>query len=160
MYYQHSIIRQFLFPPDFRRRFLSLLSYQFSSFHPSLALNILQSKKSKEDSTSKSTLLTRKRFLSTLQTWAELSLTLTALSSSELAACFTPYDLKRLELYSRSMVDYHLIMDLIPVVARMFFLKQLGDVSLSVAQCVSFTLWRGASLVLLNQKTTVNVHHC
>lgn len=34
-------------------------------------------------------------------------------------------------------MDYHLIMDLIPAVARMFFLKQLGDVSLSAAQCVS-----------------------
>ncbi|XP_015259334.1 PREDICTED: N-acetyltransferase 10 [Cyprinodon variegatus] len=94
---------------DFRRRFLSLLSYQFSSFHPSLALNILQNKKLKEEAT--------------------------PLSSSELAAHFTPYDLKRLELYSRSMVDYHLIMDLIPTVARVYFLKQLGDVSLSAAQC-------------------------
>ncbi|XP_034032144.1 RNA cytidine acetyltransferase isoform X2 [Thalassophryne amazonica] len=93
---------------DFRRRFLSLLSYQFSSFPPSLALNILQNK-TKED-TSK-------------------------LSSSELAAHFSPYDLKRLELYSRSMVDYHLIMDLIPAVARIYFLGQIGDVSLSVAQC-------------------------
>lgn len=35
------------------------------------------------------------------------------------------------------MVDYHLVMDLIPTVARIFFLKQLGDVSLSAAQCVS-----------------------
>uniref|UniRef100_A0A3B4WQZ0 RNA cytidine acetyltransferase n=1 Tax=Seriola lalandi dorsalis TaxID=1841481 RepID=A0A3B4WQZ0_SERLL len=85
---------------DFRRRFLSLLSYQFSSFHPSMALSILQNK-----------------------------------NSSELGTYFSPYDLKRLELYSRSMVDYHLIMDLIPAVARMFFLKQLGDVSLSAAQC-------------------------
>ncbi|TKS73604.1 RNA cytidine acetyltransferase [Collichthys lucidus] len=94
---------------DFRRRFLSLLSYQFGNFHPSLALTILQDKKSKEE--------------------------MSTLSSSELAALFSPYDLKRLELYSRSMVDYHLIMDLIPTVARVFFLKQLGGVSLSAAQC-------------------------
>ncbi|XP_017261286.1 RNA cytidine acetyltransferase [Kryptolebias marmoratus] len=94
---------------DFRRRFLSLLSYQFSSFNPSLALSILQNKKSKKEATT--------------------------LSSSELTAHFTPYDLKRLELYSRNMVDYHLIMDLIPTVARIFFLKQLGDVSISAAQC-------------------------
>eukprot|EP00064_Thunnus_orientalis_P002628 superscaffoldBa00000198_g2635 len=94
---------------DFRRRFLSLLSYQFSNFHPSMALSILQNKKTKEE--------------------------MSTLSSSQLAAHFSPYDLKRLELYSRSMVDYHLIMDLVPSVARMFFLKQLGDVSLSAAQC-------------------------
>uniref|UniRef100_A0A673HRY3 RNA cytidine acetyltransferase n=1 Tax=Sinocyclocheilus rhinocerous TaxID=307959 RepID=A0A673HRY3_9TELE len=90
---------------DFRRRFLSLLSFQFSKFSPTLALNILQNKNAKDD------------------------------SPAELAATFTPYDLKRLEMYSRNMVDYHLIMDMIPVVARMYFLKQLGDITLSVAQC-------------------------
>lgn len=30
--------------PDFRRRFLALLSYQFSTFSPPLALNIIQNK--------------------------------------------------------------------------------------------------------------------
>uniref|UniRef100_A0A674DAR6 RNA cytidine acetyltransferase n=1 Tax=Salmo trutta TaxID=8032 RepID=A0A674DAR6_SALTR len=94
---------------DFRRRFLSLLSYQFSSFSPSMALNILQNK-------------------STTKTDASSG-------NSELSGQFSPYDLKRLEMYSRNMVDYHLIMDLIPAVARMFFLKQLGDVTLSAAQC-------------------------
>lgn len=48
----------FLFSSDFRRRFLSLLSYQFSSFHPSLALSILQNKKSKEETSSKTPLIT------------------------------------------------------------------------------------------------------
>lgn len=47
----------FWFSSDFRRRFLSLLSYQFSSFHPSLALSILQNKKSKEETRSKIQLL-------------------------------------------------------------------------------------------------------
>lgn len=65
------------------------------------------------------------------------SLISVALSSAELKALFSPYDLKRLEMYSHSMVDYHLIMDMIPTIARMYFLKQLGDVSLSAAQCVS-----------------------
>lgn len=35
-------------PIDFRRRFLSLLSYQFRTFSPSLALNILQNKNIKQ----------------------------------------------------------------------------------------------------------------
>ncbi|XP_030629872.1 RNA cytidine acetyltransferase [Chanos chanos] len=95
---------------DFRRRFLALLSYQFSSFSPTLALNILQNKNTKDDSQP-------------------------MLSSAELAAQFSPYDLKRLEMYSRNMVDYHLIMDMIPAIARMFFLRHLGDISLSTAQC-------------------------
>lgn len=121
-------------PSDFRRRFLSLLSYQFSSFHPSLALTILQSKKAKETHGRSLPPSHVEGFSRTKPTPS--CVTVTALSSSELAAHFTPYDLKRLELYSRSMVDYHLIMDLVPVVARIFFLKQLGDMSLSAAQCV------------------------
>ncbi|XP_063052784.1 RNA cytidine acetyltransferase [Engraulis encrasicolus] len=95
---------------DFRKRFLSLMSYQFRTFPPSLALNILQNKNAIESGQS-------------------------GLTGAELSALFSPYDLKRLEMYSQSMVDYHLIMDLIPTIARIFFLKQLGDVSLSAAQC-------------------------
>ncbi|XP_044292828.1 RNA cytidine acetyltransferase [Varanus komodoensis] len=94
---------------DFRRRFLSLLSYQFSTFSPSLALNILQNRNIKKQSQP-------------------------LISRNELDAVFIPYDLKRLEMYSRNMVDYHLIMDMIPSIARMYFLKQLGDMTLSATQ--------------------------
>nr|DBA17534.1 TPA: hypothetical protein GDO54_002963 [Pyxicephalus adspersus] len=94
---------------DFRRRFLSLLSYQFSGFSPSVALNVLQNKNVKKESQS---LITR----------------------VELEASFTPYDLKRLEMYSQNMVDYHLIMDLIPSIARLLFLQRLGNINLSAAQ--------------------------
>ncbi|XP_018424694.1 PREDICTED: RNA cytidine acetyltransferase [Nanorana parkeri] len=94
---------------DFRRRFLSLLSYQFSGFSPSVALNILQNKNVKKETQN---LITR----------------------LELQASFTPYDLKRLEMYSQNMVDYHLIMDLIPSIARLVFLQRLGGINLSLAQ--------------------------
>ncbi|XP_053545303.1 RNA cytidine acetyltransferase [Bombina bombina] len=94
---------------DFRRRFLSLLSYQFRSFSPSLALNILQNRNIKSE----------------LQN---------LILRSELESALTPYDLKRLEMYSRNMVDYHLVMDLIPALAHMFFLQRLGSLSLSAAQ--------------------------
>ncbi|XP_006883806.1 PREDICTED: N-acetyltransferase 10 [Elephantulus edwardii] len=94
---------------DFRRRFLALLSYQFSTFSPPLALNILQNKNIEK-------------------------LAQPVLSREELEALFLPYDLKRLEMYSRNMVDYHLIMDMIPAISRMYFLNQLGDLSLSAAQ--------------------------
>lgn len=42
------VLNMSVFPSDFRRRFLSLLSYQFGGFHPGLALTILQNKKAKE----------------------------------------------------------------------------------------------------------------
>ncbi|KFP04347.1 N-acetyltransferase 10, partial [Calypte anna] len=98
---------------DFRRRFLSLLSYQFSTFSPSLALNILQNKNIKQPPQP-------------------------PISRAELESVFIPYDLKRLEMYSRNMVDYHLIMDMVPTIARMFFLNQMGDISLSAAQSALF----------------------
>ncbi|XP_054246443.1 RNA cytidine acetyltransferase [Indicator indicator] len=98
---------------DFRRRFLSLLSYQFSTFSPSLALNILQNKNTKQQPQP-------------------------AISRADLESVFIPYDLKRLEMYSHNMVDYHLIMDMVPALARMFFLHQMGDVSLSAAQSALF----------------------
>ncbi|XP_008947728.1 PREDICTED: N-acetyltransferase 10-like, partial [Merops nubicus] len=98
---------------DFRRRFLALLSYQFSTFSPSLALNILQNKNIRQQPQP-------------------------PISRAELESAFIPYDLKRLEMYSRNMVDYHLIMDMVPAIARMFFLNQLGDISLSAAQSALF----------------------
>ena len=53
------------------------------------------------------------------------------------------------------MVDYHLIMDLVPLVARMFFLDQI-DIHLSAIQLVSngsFTTLSLGGFVLKIKKT-------
>lgn len=47
------------------------------------------------------------------------------------------YDLKRLEMYSNNLVDYHLVVDLMPALARMYFLHEMGDTHLSAVQAVS-----------------------
>ncbi|KAF5290206.1 hypothetical protein FQR65_LT11640 [Abscondita terminalis] len=93
---------------DFRRRFTSLLSYQFSAFTPSLALGVLNNKGR------------------TIQT--------KLLTKSELDVHLTSYDIKRLEMYSNNLVDYHLIVDLMPTLAKLYFLNQMGDVQLSAVQ--------------------------
>lgn len=59
------------------------------------------------------------------------------LSKEELDIHFNKYDIKRLEMYSNNLVDYHLIMDLVPTLARIFFLNQMGDVQMSAVQSVS-----------------------
>jgi N-acetyltransferase 10 len=48
----------------------------------------------------------------------------------------TSYDLKRLDMYSHNMVDHHLVTDLIPNLARLYFLGHLNDgvISLSMVQ--------------------------
>jgi len=47
----------------------------------------------------------------------------------------TPFDLKRLESYANNMLDYHVVMDLLPTVAGLYFQKRLGEeVRLSAVQ--------------------------
>ena len=38
-----------------------------------------------------------------------------------------PFDLKRLESYANNLVDYHVIMDLLPTVSSLYFGKRLGE---------------------------------
>jgi N-acetyltransferase 10 len=47
----------------------------------------------------------------------------------------SPFDLKRIDKYAEQMVDYHLILDLLPMVATLYFTRQLGSsVNLSRVQ--------------------------
>ena len=58
-----------------------------------------------------------------------------ALTSDELSFLLTPFDLKRLESYAQNSLDYHVILDLLPTVALLYFEKRLGnEVRLSVIQ--------------------------
>lgn len=45
-----------------------------------------------------------------------------AIGARELAYYCGPHDLKRLGLYSRNLVDYHLITDLLPMLSKLYFL--------------------------------------
>src|SRR5690606_11206943 len=44
---------------------------------------------------------------------------------SELDALFTPFDLKRMESYANGLLDYHVVLDLIPTVAQLYFTGKL-----------------------------------
>lgn len=47
----------------------------------------------------------------------------------------TPFDLKRLESYANNSLDYHVILDLLPTVASLYFEKRLdADIRLSAVQ--------------------------
>ncbi|PSS34190.1 hypothetical protein PHLCEN_2v1757, partial [Hermanssonia centrifuga] len=103
------------FAKDFRRRFLSLLSFKFREFGSVTALSVLEAantglKKLDEDPTRE-------------------------LTSTEISIRMTPFDLKRLESYANNMLDYHVILDLLPMVATFYFDKRLGlDLRLSAVQ--------------------------
>ncbi|KAL1879264.1 N-acetyltransferase 10 [Diaporthe australafricana] len=102
------------FSRDFHRRFMELLSYQFRAFPSVLALSIDES----------------------ANAGAALDdVEPRPLTKAELDERFTPHDLKRLESYSNNMLDYHVILDLIPRIAELYFLGRIkGPVSLSGIQ--------------------------
>jgi len=52
---------------------------------------------------------------------------LSEITNDELEFYLTPHDMKRIELYSRNLCDYHLIADLLPILARMYFLGRFGN---------------------------------
>ncbi|KAK1672319.1 GNAT acetyltransferase 2-domain-containing protein [Colletotrichum godetiae] len=102
------------FSRDFQRRFQSLLSYQFREFQSVVALSIDESASigAKLDGTEP-----------------------TALSKVELDRFLTPFDLKRLESYANNMLDYHVILDLVPTLAGLYFTGKLkGDIKLTGVQ--------------------------
>lgn len=63
------------------------------------------------------------------------------LTAAELDVYMTKYDIKRLEMYSNNLVDYHLIIDLIPTLARIYFLNQMGEVQISSVQSVRSVIY-------------------
>jgi N-acetyltransferase 10 len=93
---------------DFHRRFISLLSYQFRAFTSIQALAIDES---------------ANQGIALLPPSDQAM----ALTKPELDTFLTPYDLKRLDSYANNMLDYHVILDLMPTLAQLFFTGRIKD---------------------------------
>jgi N-acetyltransferase 10 len=103
------------FARDFHKRFLSLLSYQFKEFPSVLSLSICES--------------------ATAGSKTDPSFSPSPLTKTNLDAALSPFDLKRLDSYANNMLDYHVILDMVPTIAEVYFLGRLqGKVSLSGVQ--------------------------
>lgn len=102
------------FARDFHKRFLSLLSYQFRSFPSVLALSI------NESATSGFKAL-------------DADSAPRPLTKADLDESFSPFDLKRLDSYANNMLDYHVIIDMVPHIAFLYFTGRL-EVSLTGVQ--------------------------
>ncbi|KAJ1897429.1 N-acetyltransferase 10 [Coemansia sp. IMI 209127] len=104
------------FVRDFHRRFCTLLSYSFKDFTSVLAMSILES--AKTESADKSS-----------------SLQSAPYSRADLDRDFSSYDLKRLDSYSNNLIDYHVVLDMLPTIAQSYFAARFGpNVSLSGVQ--------------------------
>ncbi|CAD5206671.1 unnamed protein product [Bursaphelenchus okinawaensis] len=102
----------FKYNAEFRRRFLSLLGYQFKTFSPQLVLSVIQKAKN-QNSGSK------------------------VLDRNELSLFLSDSDLKRLSSYTKNLADYSFIVDLLPQIASLYFNDQLKDVELNALQSAS-----------------------
>jgi N-acetyltransferase 10 len=103
------------FTKDFHKRFLSLLSFHFRTFPSITSLSI-------EESASAGSKL-------------DADLAAKPITKAELDALFSPFDLKRLDSYANNMLDYHVILDLLPKIADLYFIGRLkGTVTLSGVQ--------------------------
>lgn len=106
------------FVRDYRRRLISLLSYSFKSFPTAVALTLVDPHQ-----------------LLTGATSNESVYGASPLQASELLEVhMSQHDLGRLELYSRNMVDHHMIMDLLPLLAKLYFEGRIPTVHLSPLQ--------------------------
>ncbi|KAI0032794.1 GNAT acetyltransferase 2-domain-containing protein [Vararia minispora EC-137] len=102
------------FATDFRRRFLSLLSFKFREFGAVLGLSVLEAANAGV---------------------AQVSETLKEVDAQELGLLMSPFDLKRLDSYAQNTLDYHVVLDLLPTVASLYFEQRLGaGVRLSALQ--------------------------
>ncbi|CAG8448327.1 11587_t:CDS:10 [Acaulospora colombiana] len=102
------------FSKDFHKRFLNLLSYKFRDFPSVLALSIMEAADAGSENVEDR---------------------VQAFDKDTLYAQFSTYDLKRLESYANNMLDYHVILDLIPSIADLYFRRKFGKgVTLSGVQ--------------------------
>jgi N-acetyltransferase 10 len=95
------------FARDFHKRFASLLSYQFREFPTTLALGICESANAGAK--------------------ADTSFSPALLKKADLDAAFSAFDLKRLDSYANNLLDYHVILDMVPTIAEYYFSGRLGD---------------------------------
>lgn len=105
-----------LFARDFHRRFLSLLSYQFRNFPAILSLSIVEATSPALNEQPKTDIVLSSSFSSSSGS---------RLNKSELDQLMSPFDLKRLDAYANNMLDYHVVLDLIPAIATAYFESRL-----------------------------------
>lgn len=103
---------------DTRRRFVSLLGGAFRNMDVRLAISALDSllaDPSKDKNETKNQRMDRQSKGSG------------RISVDELEMHLTHHDLKRLEVYGRNLCDHHIVTDLLPTIARLYFMARLGD---------------------------------
>ncbi|KAI1827131.1 DUF699-domain-containing protein [Xylaria intraflava] len=99
---------------DFHSRFLSLLSYRFRLFDSKTAIGINESASS--------------------GVRLDPSYSPAPFTKEALDQTLTPFDLKRLAAYANNLLDYHVILDLMPRISEPYFKGRLNEIQLTGLQ--------------------------
>ena len=108
------------FSIDFKHRLTSLLSFTFNKLNIKLCLSLL------DPPITTSTVMEKEEN-------EENESAQTDMKKNEIELFLTKFDFKRMELYSRNMTNYNMIIDLIPIIAHLYFNRKIF-VSLSYIQ--------------------------
>jgi N-acetyltransferase 10 len=108
---------------DFRKRLVSLLGYDLKTLSINLALSLLDPQLTSTTNTNNNN-----------DDEKEDSNAVTGLTKCELDTFISKYDFKRMELYTKNLVKYQMIIDLLPFLAKFFFLKKFPNVKLAFLQ--------------------------
>lgn len=129
------------FVSDYQKRLVSLLSYSFSKLDTVLAITLIDPERKLTSSSSSSALgdvdddaPVDSADMSAVAVSSGSSGGATLTAEEILNVHLSYHDLKRLELYSRNMVDHHMILDTIPALTRLLFLGRLSNIRLSYLQ--------------------------
>lgn len=122
------------FASDFRTRFLTLLSFpKFRDFGCVTALSILEAVntysgvKDMDIKGGPKCMVPVLLFVLSVLTF----FLYVALTPALLPSILTPFDLKRLESYGNNTLDFHVILDLLPLLSSLFFQRRLTSVASS-----------------------------
>ncbi|KAG0294660.1 hypothetical protein BGZ98_001695, partial [Dissophora globulifera] len=115
-----------LFAKDFHHRFQSLLSFQFRSFSSTLALSILESSRAAKQADADSSSSVEDNGSQSAEAFLK-KLREGPVSRELVDTLFSAYDLKRLESYANQLLDFHVILDLLPQIASIWFDGRVQD---------------------------------
>ncbi|ETN81931.1 putative ATPase DUF699 [Necator americanus] len=108
---------------EFRKRLISLLSFEFKKLPINLGLSLLQTR--------------NKEVITALQT--DRKGFVLVINREQLSMFLSNVDLKRLSEFARNLVDHHMITDLLPTISKLYFeerLKQEAIAKINVVKTV------------------------
>ena len=123
------------FVSDYRRRMVSLLSYSFRDIESAVALTLVDPERKItgiNDEVGKMPTTS----LGVKSSATDPSASNSLVSEEIYAHYMSPHDIKRLEMYANNLVDHHVVLDLLPTLARLLFLGRLPSTHLSALQAV------------------------